>query len=55
MLETQPLPHDLDPADLAHAQRLTAEQRLAESASWNLVSTQLEIAAAHAKAAARSR
>jgi len=54
VLKTEQLPHDLDPADLAHAQRLTVQQRLAESASWNLVSTQLEIAAAHTKAS-RSR
>jgi transcriptional regulator with XRE-family HTH domain len=51
VLETEPLPLDLDPADLAYARRLTAQQRLAESASWNLVATQLEIAAARAKAA----
>jgi transcriptional regulator with XRE-family HTH domain len=54
VLDTEPLPHDLDPADVAYAQRLTAQQRLAESASWNLVSTQLEIAAARVRAA-RSR
>jgi len=42
---------DLDPAELAHGARLTPEQRLAESASWNLVAMQLEIAGA----AARSR
>lgn len=50
VLDTEPLTHDLDPAVLAHARRLTPQQRLAESASWNLVSTQLEIAAARAKA-----
>lgn len=53
-LDMGPLPHDLDPADLAHARRLTPEQRLAESASWNLFATKLEIATAHAKAS-RSR
>lgn len=47
-LRTIPLDHDIDPADLAHGRRLTPEQRLAESASWNLVATQLEIAAAAA-------
>ncbi|MDQ3676542.1 MAG: helix-turn-helix domain-containing protein [Actinomycetota bacterium] len=51
VLETAPLEHDLDPAELAHGQRLTPDLRLAESASWNLVATQLEIAGA----AARSR
>lgn len=50
VLDIEPLPHDIDPADLAHAQRLTPQQRLAESASWNLFSTQLEIAGAQAKA-----
>jgi transcriptional regulator with XRE-family HTH domain len=51
LLQSQPLELDLDPAELAQGARLTSEQRLAESASWNLVATQLEIAAA----AARSR
>lgn len=53
-LGTEPLPHDLDPADLAHARRLTPAQRLAESAAWNRFATRLEVAAAHAKAS-RSR
>ncbi len=47
---SQPLEHDLDPGELAHGRRLTYEQRLAESASWNLVATQLEIAGQHARA-----
>lgn len=54
MLHTRPLEHDLDPRDLAHGRRLTAEQRLAESASWNRFATQLEIAGSRAKAS-RSR
>ncbi len=49
ILRSAPLEHDLDPGDLAQARRLTSEQRLAESASWNLVVTQLEIAAAAAR------
>ncbi len=49
VLETAPLELDLDPAELAHGRRLTPEQRLAESASWNLVATQLEIAGATAR------
>jgi hypothetical protein len=47
------LEHDLDPGELAYGQRLTPEQRLAESASWNLVATQLEIAGALAKSRLR--
>ncbi len=43
-----PLDHGLDPAALAGGRRLTPGQRLAESASWNLVATQLEIAGAEA-------
>jgi transcriptional regulator with XRE-family HTH domain len=50
VLGTAPLEHDLDADDLAHGRRLTPEQRLAESASWNLVATQLEIAGAQARA-----
>jgi transcriptional regulator with XRE-family HTH domain len=50
VLRTVPLEHDLDAADVAHARRLTHAERLAESASWNLVATQLETAAAAAKA-----
>lgn len=49
-LTTRPLDHELDPADLARARRLTYAERLAESASWNLVATQLEIAGAAARA-----
>ena len=51
VLQIEPLELDLDPAELAHGARVTPEQRLAESASWNLVAMQLEIAGA----AARSR
>jgi len=51
VLETAQLETALEPGEVAHARRLTPEQRLAESASWNLVMTQLEIAGA----AARSR
>lgn len=51
VLQIEPLELDLDPAELDHGRRLTEEQRLVESASWNLVATQLEIAGA----AARSR
>jgi transcriptional regulator with XRE-family HTH domain len=53
VLTTAPLEHELDPAQLAHGRRLTPEQRLAESASWNLVATQLEIAGAEARARTR--
>ena len=49
LLRIEPLQLDLDPAELAHGRRLTPEQRLAESASWNLVATQLEIAGAEAR------
>ena len=53
VLHTAPLAHDLDPGDLAYARSLTPAQRLAESASWNLMATQLELAGAKAKAKAR--
>jgi transcriptional regulator with XRE-family HTH domain len=53
LLNTAPLEHDLDLGELAYGQRLTPELRLAESASWNLVATQLEIAGALAKDARR--
>ncbi len=46
---TAPLELDLDRAGLMHGRRMTPEQRLAESASWNLVATQLEIAGANAR------
>ncbi|MDP2712443.1 MAG: helix-turn-helix domain-containing protein [Solirubrobacteraceae bacterium] len=55
VLQTQPLDPELDPGDLAHARRLTPEQRLAESASWNLLATQLEIAGAGARRSRRPR
>lgn len=50
VLTVEPLELDVDPADLAYGRSLTPQQRLAESASWNLVTTQLEIAAAKARA-----
>jgi transcriptional regulator with XRE-family HTH domain len=49
VLSSLPLEHDVDPGELAYGRRLTHEQRLAESASWNLVATQLEIAGAQAR------
>jgi transcriptional regulator with XRE-family HTH domain len=49
VLSTQPLELDVDQGELAYGRRLTYEQRLAESASWNLVATQLEIAGAQAR------
>lgn len=48
-LTTQPLEHEVDPGELAYGHALTYEQRLAESASWNLVATQLEIAGEKAR------
>jgi len=53
VLQTAPLEHDLDSADLARGRGLTPQQRLVESASWNLVTTQLEIAAGRARARRR--
>jgi transcriptional regulator with XRE-family HTH domain len=50
VLHTAPIEHELAPEELAHARRMTPAQRLAESASWNLMATQLEIAGARAKA-----
>jgi transcriptional regulator with XRE-family HTH domain len=50
LLQTAAFEPELEPAELAHARRLTPAQRLAESASWNLVATRLEIAGAQAKA-----
>lgn len=52
-LQSTGLEHDLDPGEVDHARRLTAQQRLAESASWNLVATELEIAGAHARSRRR--
>jgi len=49
VLHTTCLESEIDAGDLAHARRLTPAQRLAESASWNLVATQLEIAGAKAR------
>jgi transcriptional regulator with XRE-family HTH domain len=49
LLSTRPLDHDVEPGELAYGRRLTYEQRLAESASWNLVVTKLEVAGAHAR------
>jgi transcriptional regulator with XRE-family HTH domain len=50
LLTVAPLELDVDAADLAHGRSLTPEQRLAESASWNLVATTLEIEGAKARA-----
>ncbi len=50
VLHTAPLECGLDASEVAHARRLTPAQRLAESASWNRVATQLEIAGVQAKA-----
>jgi transcriptional regulator with XRE-family HTH domain len=50
LLSVEPLELDVDPDDLAHGRRLTPPQRLAESASWNLVATRLEIEGARARA-----
>ena len=52
-LAIEPLELDVDPGELAHGRLLTPAQRLAESASWNLVATRLEIAGAEARARAR--
>jgi transcriptional regulator with XRE-family HTH domain len=49
VLTVEPLELDVDPRDLAHGRRLTPAQRLAESASWNLVATSLEIEGARAR------
>jgi transcriptional regulator with XRE-family HTH domain len=48
-LTVEPLELDVDLDDLAHGRRLTPHERLAESASWNLVATRLEIAGARAR------
>ena len=53
VLSTAALEHDLDAADVAHGRAMTPAQRLAESASWNLVATQLELAGAEARARRR--
>jgi transcriptional regulator with XRE-family HTH domain len=52
-LRVEPLEPDVDADDLAHGRRLTPEQRLAESASWNLVATRLEIEGARARGRTR--
>jgi transcriptional regulator with XRE-family HTH domain len=49
-IQIAPAECELEPGDIALARRLTPAQRLAESASWNLVATQLEIAGAAARA-----
>ncbi len=54
LLKVAPLELDVDPADLAHGRSLTPEQRLAESASWNLVATTLETEGARARSRQRS-
>jgi transcriptional regulator with XRE-family HTH domain len=53
VLAVAPIALDVDPAHLAHGRRLTPQQRLAESASWNLVATRLEIEGAAARRRAR--
>lgn len=53
VLTIEPLELDVDAGDLAHGRRLTPQQRLAESASWNLVATRLEIEGAAARDRAR--
>ena len=53
VLSTTPLASDAGPEDLVRVRELTPEQRLAESASWNLVATQLELAAADARRSRR--
>ncbi len=53
VVTSRPLEHDVDPGELDHGRRLSYEQRLAESASWNLVATQLEIAGSQAAAEGR--
>ncbi len=55
LLDTAPLELDVEPGELAHGRRLTPAQRLAESASWNLVATRLEIAGAAARAESERR
>lgn len=52
LLTVEPLELDVDPGDLAHGRRLTPQERLAESASWNLVATRLEIEGVRARARA---
>ena len=52
-LTSEPLELDVDPGELTYGRRLTLEERLAESASWNLVATQLEIAGGVARRRAR--
>jgi transcriptional regulator with XRE-family HTH domain len=46
VLTVQPLALDIGPAELAHGRRMSPDQRLAEAASWNLLATRLEVAAA---------
>jgi transcriptional regulator with XRE-family HTH domain len=43
-LTTAPLEPDIDRSELVRGRRLSHEQRLVESASWNLLATQLELA-----------
>lgn len=50
VLQSAPLERRAEPGDLLRGCALTPAERLAESASWNLVATQLEIAGAQAKA-----
>ena len=53
VLTVAPLELDDDPGDLAHRPRLTPHHRLAESPSWNLDATRLEIEGAAARDRAR--
>jgi transcriptional regulator with XRE-family HTH domain len=48
-LTSRPLELDVDRGDLARGRGLSHSQRLAESASWNLVATRLEIAGERAR------
>ncbi len=51
VLRSVPLEVDVEPGELARSRALTHAERLVESASWNLVATQLQIASAAAQAA----
>jgi transcriptional regulator with XRE-family HTH domain len=49
IVESIPLESPLDSAELAVARELSLEERLRESASWNLAATKLEIAGERAR------
>lgn len=51
VLEAEPPGPEADSAELRWARELSPEERLREAASWNLVTTQLEIAGAKARRA----